>query len=429
MFDFEHINKRIKNLTTKNNSIIETLNYMGISLENISDNKNEVCFSTLKKELKQLKIACIMDKFTYESYRYECNLLELTPEKWMEEIEDFKPDLLFIESAWEGKNKLWYRKIANGSKEFFEMASFCHEKRIPVIFWNKEDPIYTDTFMPIARMANYIFTTDIDCIEKYKKELAHNNVYYLHFAAQPIIHNPIEKYERKDKFCFAGAYYHKYKTRSKVFDEFANIFISTKGFDIFDRNYKSSLPEHTFPKKYNNYILGRLEPSEIDLAYKGYYYGINMNSVNQSQTMFARRVFELLASNTITIGNYARGIKNLFGDLTICTNDSTEMQRQFDLYCKNEENSRKYRLQGLRKVLKEHLYEDRLDYIIKKVYGKSLKPELPVVVLFTAGENGVKSFQKQSYSNKILKNIKTKNDIMTYLNSISDEFESVFLVY
>ena len=61
-----------------------------------------------------------------------------------------------------------------------------------------------------------------------------------------------------------------------------------------------------------------------------------MNSVNQSQTMFARRVFEMLASNTITVGNYSRGVKNLFGDLTICTDDSTEMNRQLSLYCSNE---------------------------------------------------------------------------------------------
>jgi spore maturation protein CgeB len=85
-----------------------------------------------------------------------------------------------------------------------------------------------------------------------------------------------------------------------------------------------------------------------------------MNSVSQSQTMFARRAFEMLASNTVTVGNYSRGMKNYFGDLTLCTNDSATLKKLLGKYCSDEETYRKYRLLGLRKVLSEHLYEDRL---------------------------------------------------------------------
>lgn len=402
MFDLSFLEKKIKELQDKNLNIKNTLENMGHKLDIEKPKNNGLIFETKAKCLKELKIACVMDRFTLDSYMPECSLLEITPENWNKEIDDFKPDILFIESAWQGKDKLWYRKIANGSKEFFDMASYCQEKHIPIVFWNKEDPIYTDTFMPVARMADVVFTTDIDCIKKYKEELGHENVYHLHFAAQPAVHNPIEKYNRKEKFCFAGAYYHKYKQRSKVFDNFSEVFINTKGFDIYDRNYRSALPEHAFPERYNPYILGKLDPSEIDIAYKGYYYGINMNSVNQSQTMFARRVFEMLASNTITVGNYSRGVKNLFGDLTICTDDSDEMKRQINLYCSDEKTSRKYRLLGLRSVLKQHLYEDRLNFIAEKVFNKTLKRTLPTAVIFTDDESKIDQFKSQTYENKKL---------------------------
>lgn len=82
--------------------------------------------------------------------------------------------------------------------------------------------------MPAARCADFVFTTDIDCIKKYKNALGHDNVFFLHFAAQPKVHNPIEKYERKDKFCFAGAYYHKYPNRTKTFDNFSEVFLEKK---------------------------------------------------------------------------------------------------------------------------------------------------------------------------------------------------------
>ena len=410
MLNLTFLDEHIKTLEKRNEKIRLELEKMGCQLP-LADAKTNMAskFILKSKSLKELKVACIMDRFTLDSYRYECNLLQITPGNWKSEIDDFDPELLFIESAWEGKDKLWFRKIANGSKEFFEMASYCQEKNIPIIFWNKEDPIYTDVFMPIARMSDFVFTTDIDCVKKYKEELGHNNVFFLHFAAQPALHNPIDKYERKEKFCFAGAYYHKYKQRSEVFDKFADVFIRTKGFDIYDRNYNSARPEHAFPPKYNPYILGKLDPSEIDIAYKGYYYGINMNSVSQSQTMFARRVFEMLASNTITVGNYARCVKNIFGDLTICTDDSQEMERQLNLYCSDATKSRKYRLLGLRNVLSQHLYEDRLDYIVTQVFGKSLKPTLPKAILFSCSENVIENFKRQTYKNKLLYIISDKH--------------------
>lgn len=407
MLNVKRLDKKIAQLKDRQGVLKRLLKDAGIEInsERISEPYKE--FSLQIDDIHDLRMACVMDRFTLDSYAPECNILELTPNGWREEIDAFVPDLIFIESAWQGKDGLWYRKIANGSKEFFDMTSYCQEKNIPVVFWNKEDPIYTDVFMPAARMADVVFTTDIDCIIKYKQSLQHNRVYWLHFAAQPKVHNPIEKYVRKDRYCFAGAYYHRYPKRAEVFDRFAKVFLETKGFDIYDRNYKNALPEHAFPKFYDPYILGKLDPSEIDIAYKGYNYGVNMNSVTQSQTMFARRVFEMLASNTVTIGNYSRGVKNLFGDLTICTDDDKELFRELELFCSSEPDYRKYRLAGLRKVLKENLYEDRLNYVVEKVFGKCMKDHLPEIIVVSVVEKDqedrmLRLFRAQKYEKKKL---------------------------
>lgn len=370
-----------------------------------SNGKNREYFPLRCKTLKELRVAAIMDRFTLDSYAPECELLELTPSAWQQEIDSFQPDLVFIESAWKGKDDLWFRKIAHGSKEFFDMAQYCRSKKIPIIFWNKEDPIYTTTFLPVAHASDVVFTTDIDCVEQYKTALGHDRVYHLHFAAQPKLHNPIEKYDRKNKFCFAGAYYHRYPKRAEVFDAFAEVFERREGLDIYDRNYGNALPEHAFPERYNPLILGKLDPSEIDIAYKGYLYGINMNSVNQSQSMFARRVFEMLASNTITVGNYARGLKNYFGDLTLCTDDGHTLEEELRKYAGDLNTARRYRLAGLRCALQHHLYENRLAFIVSKVFGQNLLPELPHVQVITCAESeeaagrAIRAFERQSYQN------------------------------
>lgn len=365
-------------------------------------------FPLRAKTLKELKVAAIMDRFTLECFRPECALTELTPDHWRQEMETAAPDLLFIESAWEGKDKLWHGKVNHCSAEVYELTEYCHAHKIPVIFWNKEDPGFTDTFMTTARRADAVFTTDLECIEKYKTELGHDKVYHLHFAAQPCVHNPIEKYERKDRFCFAGAYYHRYQDRCHTFDSFSDYFIQSRGFDIYDRNYPDPRPEHKFPEQYDPYILGRLDPSEIDRAYKGYIFGVNMNSSPQSQTMFARRVFELMASNTIVIGNYSRGVKNYFGDLTFCTDDEKTLRTGLERYCSDQASTDKLRLLALRKVLSEHLCEDRLDYIVQKIYGCSLKRKLPAICVCAraAGQKEAERilcmFERQNYMEKRL---------------------------
>lgn len=364
--------------------------------------------ATEVRNLQELKVAGIMDEFTLECFRPECQLLELVPDTWKEQIDSFKPDLLFLESAWQGKDGLWHGKINHCTQEVIELTDYCRAKQIPIVFWNKEDPVYTDTFIKTARHADIVFTTDLECIQKYKTELGHDQVYHLHFGAQPAVHNPIEKYDRKDKFCFAGAYYHRYQDRCRIFDAFSDYFIESKGFDIFDRNYQNARPEHKFPDRYNPYILGRLEPSEIDLAYKGYVFGINMNSITNSQTMFARRVFELMASNTLVVGNYSRGVKNYFGDLTICTDDEKTLRSALAPYCADENLADKLRLLALRKVLEKHLCEDRLGYIVSKVFGRSMKRQLPSVCVVSSvhsqeeADKVLRMFQCQRYDRKEL---------------------------
>ena len=414
----------INRLQTTYNELILFLQSKGINTDSINASVPMVGFELKASSLKSLKVACIMDAFTRLSYAPECELQDLTPDGWKEELVSFSPDMLFIESAWQGKNGLWHRKIANGSKELFELTKYCKSKKIPIVYWGKEDPVYTQTFMPAAAQADVIFTCDLDSIPVYKAGTGNPHVYHLHFAAQPTIHNPVETLERKDKFCFAGAYYHRYPERSKVFDDFADYFIATKGFDIYDRNYGNALPEHAFPSRYNPYILGRLAPEEIDTAYKGYRYGINLNSITQSQTMFARRIFELIASNTLVIGNYALGVKQYFGDLTIATNSVATMKNTLEKYCGTIVDSQKLSLLALRKVLSEHLYEDRLAYIVEKVFGKNLKRTLPkiAVVVHVEDKGAQAAFERQNYENKMLYVYSQTNDSQEKLDSIDADY-------
>ena len=303
--------------------------------------------------LQDLKMACVMDDFTWHSYKDECNLLQISPQNALAELENFQPDMLFIESAWRGKDNLWDKKISHMSPELHSVVVWCQNRHIPTVFWNKEDPVHFNTFLNTACYFDFVFTTDIDCISHYKKALGHERVFLLPFACQPRINNPIEQYKRKEAFCFAGAYYVRYPERTQNLKDYIETLPQFRPVEIFDRNHGKTDINYQFPTEYNPFIVGTLPYDEINRAYKGYIYAINLNSIKQSQTMFARRVYELLASNTVTVSNYSRGIRLLFGDIVFCSDSGRELLRrlqELDAF-----SLRKLRLAGLRKVLDGHL--------------------------------------------------------------------------
>lgn len=362
----------------------------------------------LLADLKNLRVGAVMDEFTFHSFQPECDLHQLRPACWEEDLDNLNPDLVFIESAWRGTQDLWALKVSNPTPEIMGVIEWCTRNNVPTVFWNKEDPVHFGGFLHIARAVDYVFTTDVDCIARYKQEVGHENVYLLPFAAQPAVHNPIEVYERKDAFNFAGSYYLKYPERQRDFKNIIEVAKQLKSVDIYDRNYHKPHPHYTFPDEYTPFILGNLPFSEIDKAYKGYRYGINMNTIKQSQTMFARRVFELLASNTVVISNFSRGVRVMFGDLVVASDAESELKRQMEPICANDLVYRKFRLAGLRKVMSQHTYYHRLSYILGKVTGQPVTHGSAQVwmVAFPAdaaqAQQVVETFERQTYANKTL---------------------------
>lgn len=360
------------------------------------------------QRLKLLRVACIMDEFTFSSYQPECNLFQLTPTLYSQELEGFQPELLFIESAWRGKDDLWGNKVGHLSQEVHAILAWCREHKVPTVFWNKEDPIHFETFLNTARLFDHVFTTDIDCIHRYKAALAHDRVYLLPFAAQPHLSNPIEKYSRKDAFCFAGAYYVRYPERTRDLGNFVTQLADYRPVEIYDRNFGKDDSNYQFPAEYQPFIVGNLPFEQIDKAYKGYRYAINLNSIKQSQSMFARRIYELLASNTITVSNFSRGVRLLFGDLVFTADDGAEIVRRLRGLCADEVRERKFRLAALRKVMSQHTYQDRLAYLVGKVQGNPIGGLLPAVAVTAYAKNKTQcegifaSFQRQTYESRRL---------------------------
>lgn len=332
--------------------------------------------------IKQLKIAAVMDDFTHHAFASECQLLPLSATSWQAQVAEFKPDIVFIESAWRGLDESWVQKVSDPSDELRGLLQWARDKRVPTLLWCKEDPVHFSRFLPVARQVDHVFTTDMDCIGKYKRALGHERVYLLPFAAQPELHNPLATVERREGFSFAGSWYPRYLERQADFRTLIGVARKLKWVDIYDRNGNRPLPhDFVFPEEFQADIRGTLPYTEMDKGYKGYRYGITVNTVKQSQTMFARRALELMACNTVVVSNFSKGLRQLFGDLVIASDNPVELERRLAPLVDDDMAFRKLRLQALRKVLAEHTYAQRLAYIAGKLFARTVNADAPRVAM------------------------------------------------
>lgn len=356
-----------------------------------------------------LVIACVLDEFSFRAFDGEADLAPLTMDNWLVEITAAQPDLLLVESAWRGYRGKWWNTVHQHGPELTGIVEWCRERGIPTAFWNKEDPVHFNTFLTTATLFDAVFTTDLDCVPRYKRHLGHDDVYFLPFAAQLADFNPAERYRRIDGCAFAGAYYERYPERTSDLRELSTE-LSAHGrrFDIYDRNLGLDMPGYMFPSEYEEYIVGgALTPELLDTPYKGYTSNLNLNSVKQSQSMFARRVFELMASNTLVISNFSRGLRNMFGDLVVASDSGSEIRRRLDAVEQEANGNCRLREMALRKVLSEHTYAHRLEFIASSVGIGPAESRPELVALVAMPENPqhlqavIDSVQRQRHSDVV----------------------------
>lgn len=275
-----------------------------------------------------VRVGVIMDTFSASAWGYEFDLVELTPDGWKDQLDERPIDLLFVESAWAGSGGAWRYQLT-GSKAPSEpmraLVAHCREQGIPTAFWNKEDPPHFEDFLDTARIFDQVFTTDAALIDRYREALGHDRIEELAFAAQPALHHPMRQqglHQVRD-IGFGGSYWsHKFPERQAQMDLLLGAAAGVAerrgiGFDIYSRFEND--PKYRFPEAFLPYVRGSLDYERMLTAYRAHKVMLNVNSVVDSPTMLARRVFEILASGTPVVSTRSAAVEHWFpsGEVTI----------------------------------------------------------------------------------------------------------------
>ena len=292
----------------------------------------EAAAPVVAADAAQLRVGIIMDDFSAMAFSCEWAVVALRPDSWEQQLREEELDFVAVESAWAGNDGLWRGKItgpAGPSDAFRDLTEACRAKGLPTVFWNKEDPPHYDEFLPAARLFDHVFTTDENMLPRYREDLGHGRVSVLPFAAQPKIHNPVRPrhgWHARD-IAFAGMYFaHKYEDRRRQMDLLLGAAADVSGrkrcgFEIFSRQLGKQ-PQYQFPGLLARHVVGSLSYKQMLTAYKAYKIFLNVNSVTDSPSMCARRIFEITAAGTCVVSTPSKAIATFFPGNEIPTADT-----------------------------------------------------------------------------------------------------------
>ncbi|OOF69972.1 glycosyltransferase [Rodentibacter caecimuris] len=357
------------------------------------------------------KFISILDEISHTSFESEFKLFPLNKTSFEKQIQGSTSLGFFIESCWKGNFGAWEYAFTSpnlqhqNAQNLLKALDTAKARHFPVIFWNKEDPMHYDKFLPISSKCDIIFTTDSNKVKDYQRDIPHAKVDTLLFAANINICNPANRFRvESENICFAGSYYGVgHDDRKKQMDALLPTIIKFKG-AIYDRMSQLDNERYAYPRKYRKFIRPAVPFREIVDVYKSFKIFLNVNTITDSPTMMSRRVYELLACGTPVISTPSLAIDEQFKGIVQVAKNAREANKIAKRLLENEWEWLRISHIGYREVMLKHTYEHRAVQIANTL-GKNISLEEPLASIVMASNRPhfmdriVENIMGQTYPN------------------------------
>lgn len=321
-----------------------------------------------------MKIALISDSLTQEALSVETSFRNITPYNYKFIFHFYKPDFLFVESAWQGYKNRWKYKIASypdvpkrNNNKLKKVLQYAKKLNIPTVFWNKEDGVHFDRFIESAKLFDYIFTVDENCVQKYKQVVPKTTkVTTLLFAVQSKFHYFDGFHFKSNGANFVGSYSTHIHPKRKKWQDM--MFQATEKLDIpltiFDRNSDRKASHYRYPNLKNIIVKGAVPYKETAKIYKDYLISFNVNTIEDSPTMFSRRLIEIIACGGVAITNPTPAVENYFKEYCYVIHNEEELLELLKSFENGLTQEAKEKLkQGAAYIQEYHTWTHRLQEI------------------------------------------------------------------
>ncbi|MDW5378852.1 DUF6270 domain-containing protein [Halomonas sp. HP20-15] len=343
------------------------------------------------KRLEQITLGLIADRFTTDTLASTVKVVPLSPDNWREELAEQPIDAMFVESAWNGNEEQWHRKVGYyGEDEFaplFELLAYCRDTGIPSLFWNKEDPIHFDRFSKAATLCDHVFTTDSGRIIPYLATpgTLTRTASSCPFYASPKIHNLLpSRREWQPTAAYGGTYYgNRYPERTEYMDKVMSA-AAPLGLTIYDRQHDDPNSPYKYPGGLGEHVAGSLSYEEMIQAYKAHPVQINVNSVLDSPTMFSRRVIETAACGSPIISGPALGMNRYIENTGLIVRTESEAAQALENLLYHPAYRWRTALKGARAIMRAHTTQHRLVQMLRTAGMIMKAPEAPCFQLVSS---------------------------------------------
>ncbi|MGE8048824.1 glycosyltransferase [Pseudomonas monteilii] len=385
----------------ENPKYIEAFNQILLEAEDIPDSNGSEYFAK-----HDFKVGVIGDVYMYNYYKDVFSSVHyLSPDNYQEILKK-NLDIVIYTTCWKGINNEEWRGLKFRAKPKDALENILlHAKanNIKTVFQTIEDPSNFEYFLPIAEKFDYVLTTDTDCIERYKRELGHDRVYFGEYGVNPQLNNPIGcRRNIRNAAFFAGSYPKRYKERCEDMEIVFDSIVDSGGqLLVADRNFGANAEDLIYPPRFQSSILPPVQHSTLQKLHKLFRFNLNFNSIKQSPTMCAMRVYELQAQGNGLISNYASSVYNKFPGIRILPNKQ-DMSLDFG---RNETwEEYKSNIANVREVLNSKSSYTIVSTLLNNIGLSSPdKSDITIAVLCAQKSDSViRSFEAQAHPHKVL---------------------------
>lgn len=325
----------------------------------------------------KLKIALVSDDLTANALAVQTSVIHLTPLCRHYALRLYKPDVLLVESAWNGWRNKWKFGIAaypdhpdrNNSK-LRDLVGRARDLGIPTVFWNKEDGVHFERFIDSAALFDTVLTVDENCIPHYRDRLGPNvKLGVLPFAVQPAMHHPLPRAPSLRRANFVGSYSHHIHSKRREWQDLMFTAAQSLGLTVYDRNSNRKAEHYRYPVLPWLEVRNSVPYAQTADIYREHMVSFNVNTVDDSSTMFSRRLVEILACGGLAVTNPSPSVDRFFKDYVATVHNQEECVDLMQRIAKDglSKADRDRALAGADYVLKHHTWQHRLQELVDVV--------------------------------------------------------------
>ena len=324
-----------------------------------------------------IHIALVADDLTHASLRRAFPVRYIHAPRLWRATRLCDANLLLVESAWRGVYDDWRYRIAaypqapyRNNQSLQRLVSQARSAGITTVFWNKEDGAHFDRFIDSASLFDVVLTVDQNCLPRYRERLGPQvRLGVMPFAIEPSLHHPDPRGPTLRRACFAGSYSHHVHARRREWQNRMFRAAEPLGLTVYDRNSDRRNPDYRFPALPWLDVRPKVPHEATADIYRRHLVSLNVNTVDDSPTMFSRRLLEIMACGSLAVTNPSPSVDRHFRDFCEVVHDEEQCRAVFERLHRDglSRRDRDRALVGADHIRQHHTWAHRIEQILRLI--------------------------------------------------------------